>query len=165
MGGASAESPDVTNVSGGVNVQSDQVTVSGDMLGRDKIVQGDEIKGDKIVNYVQLDVQKLLDTLKQALPEDDPLPAHLVTALKDFQQYHTRLYEWKELHNVLNDVIFVFDARAGALVAAGRSKGQYSHRFRGQSEAHWRGVCQTGRRQFAGTGLGGRIVLDRGTVE
>jgi hypothetical protein len=50
-----------------------------------------------------------MDTLKQALPDNDPLPDRLVSALQDFRQFHTRLWEWKELHNALNEVIFVFD--------------------------------------------------------
>ncbi len=103
--------PSVSSVSGGVGVNGEQVSVGGDVTGRDKItqVQGDAVQGDKIVNLVQLDVQKLVETLKQALPDDDPLPAHLVRTLREFRDYHARLYEWKEVHNVLNDVIFVFD--------------------------------------------------------
>ena len=93
----------------GVDFKANQVTVGGDVTGRDKTVQGDEVRGDKIVNYMQLDVQKLVETLKQALPAGDPLPQNLIDTLKDFREFHTRLYEWKELHNVLNDVVFVFD--------------------------------------------------------
>lgn len=102
---------DPSSVSGGVGVTGDSVAVGGDVTGRDKItsVQGDAVQGDKIVNYVQLDVQKLMDTLKRALPDDDPLPANLVETLRNFQHFHARLFEWKEVHNVLNDVIFVFD--------------------------------------------------------
>lgn len=102
---------DPSSVSGAVGVTSDSVAVGGDVTGRDKItsVQGDAVQGDKIVNYVQLDVQKLMNTLKQALPDDDPLPANLVETLRNFQHFHARLFEWKEVHNVLNDVIFVFD--------------------------------------------------------
>ena len=67
------------------------------------------MQGDKIVNYVQLDVQKLMETLKQALPDDDPLPAELIGTLRSFRGFHAKLYEWKEVHKVLNDVLFVFD--------------------------------------------------------
>jgi hypothetical protein len=103
--------PSVSSVSGGVDVTGEQVSVGGDVTGRDKItsVQGDAVQGDKIVNYVQLDVQKLMETLKQALPDDDPLPANLAEMLRSFRGFHVRLFEWKEVHNVLNDVIFVFD--------------------------------------------------------
>ena len=103
--------PSVSSVSGGVGVTGEQVSVGGDVTGRDKItqVQGDAVQGDKIVNYVQLDVQKLMETLKQALPDDDPLPANLAEMLRNFRGFHARLFEWKEVHNVLNDVIFVFD--------------------------------------------------------
>lgn len=103
--------PSVANVSGGVGVTGELVAVGGDVTGRDKItqVQGDAVQGDKIVNYVQLDVQKLMETLKQALPDDDPLPAELIETLRSFRGFHAKLYEWKEVHNVLNDVLFVFD--------------------------------------------------------
>jgi hypothetical protein len=76
-------------------------------VGRDKNVT--TVQGDQINYAVQLDVQKLLDTLKQALPADDPLPASVLAMLQEFRTFHTRLWEWKELHNFLNDVIFVFD--------------------------------------------------------
>ena len=104
--GNPADSASVSNISGGVNLTSDQTRIGGDVVGRDKVTQ---VQGDQINNYIQLDLAKLVDTLKQALPENDPLPERLVNALQDFKQYHTRLWEWKELHNALNDVIFVFD--------------------------------------------------------
>ena len=96
-----------TNVDGGINVTSDRVNIDGDAVGRDKQVT--TVQGDQINSNVQLDVQKLVDTLKQALPDDDPLPANVLAMLREFRTYHTRLWEWKELHNALNDVIFVFD--------------------------------------------------------
>jgi len=95
-----------SNISGGINLTSDQTSIGGDVVGRDKVTQ---VQGDQINNYIQLDLAKLAETLKQALPDNDPLPDRLVNALQDFQRYHTRLWEWKELHNALNDVIFVFD--------------------------------------------------------
>ena len=95
-----------SNISGGVDLTGDQASIGGDVVGRDKVTQ---VQGDQINTYVQLDLAKLLETLKQALPANDPLPERLVNALRDFKQYPTRLWEWKELHNALNDVIFVFD--------------------------------------------------------
>ncbi len=95
---ASAANSSGSAVSGGVNLNSDQASIGGDVVGR-----------DKITNYIQLDLPKLLETLKQSLPENDPLPERLVSALQDFKQYHTLLWEWKELHNALNDVLFVLD--------------------------------------------------------
>lgn len=93
-------------VSGGINLTSDQANIGGDVVGRDKVTQ---VQGDQINNYIQLDVQKLVDTLKQALPDNDPMPDRLVTALQTFKLYHSRLWEFKELHNYLNDVVFVLD--------------------------------------------------------
>ena len=104
-----APTPPTPNVSGGVDLQADQVNITGDVTGRDKIIQGDEVRGNKIVYNYQLDVPKLVETLRQALPDGDPLPAHLLETLKGFKYFHSRLYEWKELHNAVNDVIFVFD--------------------------------------------------------
>ena len=95
-----------SNTSGGINLTSDQASIGGDVVGRDKVTQ---VQGDQINTYLQLDLAKLMETLQQALPADDPLPERLVNALRDFKRYHTRLWEWKELHNALNDVIFVFD--------------------------------------------------------
>lgn len=71
------------------------VTPGGDFVGRDKYVQ-----------YFQLDLDKLAETLRQALPPGDPLPRRLIEALQQFQYFHARLYEWKELHNCLNDVLY-----------------------------------------------------------
>ena len=96
----------VSNISGGINLTSDQANIGGDVVGRDKVTQ---VQGDLVNNYIQLDVQKLVDTLKQALPANDPLPDRLVAALQNFKHYHSRLWEFKELHNALNDVVFVLD--------------------------------------------------------
>ena len=100
------DSDNTTNVSGGINLTSDQANIGGDVVGRDKVTQ---VQGDQINNYLQLDVQKLVETLKQVLPANDPLPDRLAAALQDFKRYHARLWEFKELHNALNDVIFVLD--------------------------------------------------------
>lgn len=99
--------PANTNINGGINLTSDQASIGGDVVGRDKVVGGDEVHGDKIV--VQLDLAKVWGALKQALPENDPMPDRLVAALESFKQYHARLWEFKELHNALNDVVFVLD--------------------------------------------------------
>ena len=96
----------VSNISGGINLTSEQANIGGDAVGRDKVTQ---VQGDLVNNYIQLDVQKLVDTLKQALPANDPLPDRLVAALQNFKHYHSRLWEFKELHNYLNDVVFVLD--------------------------------------------------------
>jgi hypothetical protein len=98
--------PTGANTSGGINLTSDQANIGGDVVGRDKVTQ---VQGDLVNNYIQLDVQKLVDTLKQALPANDPLPDRLVAALQNFKHYHSRLWEFKELHNFLNDVVFVLD--------------------------------------------------------
>jgi len=83
-------------------------TGGGAYVGDDVSVQGGDFVGrDKIVNYYQLDIAKLMEVLRQALPEDDPMPQHLLETLEQFRAFHAQLYEWKELHNYLNDVLYV----------------------------------------------------------
>jgi hypothetical protein len=112
-----------TNVSGGINLTSDQANISGDVVGRDKVTQ---VQGDQINNYLQIDLAQLAATLKQALPDNDPLPDRLVAALQDFKRYHSRLWEFKELHSALNDVVFVLDqfAREVERLDAARQTGE-----------------------------------------
>ncbi len=96
-------------VEGSVHTQGGDM-VSGDKVGGDNVagdqIAGDHIAGDQIIQYFQLDVPRMMETLKQTLPEDDPLPARLMQALQRFQFFHTHLFEWKELHNALNDTIY-----------------------------------------------------------
>jgi len=101
-----ADPTSTTNVSGGINLTGDQANIGGDVVGRDKVTQ---VQGNQINTYLQIDLVQLAATLKQALPANDPLPDRLVAALQDFKQYHSRLWEFKELHNALNDVVFVLD--------------------------------------------------------
>lgn len=52
-----------------------------------------------------LNIPKVAEALQQALPADDPTPRQLVETLKGFEYYHSRLFEWKELHNYLNNIL------------------------------------------------------------
>lgn len=100
------------NTGGGDLVGSDKVM--GDKAGDDKIaagqVGGDLISGDKIVQYLQVDLPHLLNALHQSLPANDPAPAHLIRALRRFKDYHARLNDYKDLHNQLNDILFNYGA-------------------------------------------------------
>ncbi len=83
-------------------------TGGGAYVGDDVTVQGGDFVGrDKIVNYYQLDIAKLMEALRSALPADDPTPQHLLDTLEQFRAFHAQLYEWKELHNYLNDILYV----------------------------------------------------------
>ncbi len=83
-------------------------TNGGAYVGDDVSVQGGDFVGrDKIVNYYQLDLEKLMEALRAALPADDPTPQHLLETLEQFRTFHAQLYEWKELHNYLNDILYV----------------------------------------------------------
>ena len=83
-----------TQIGGNANVDG------GDFVARDKVIQN--------IQNVNFDIEKMVSALKQTLPEGDPTPQYLLDALKSFQHYHSLLYEWKELHNFLNDVLFMF---------------------------------------------------------
>ncbi|GAB4498229.1 MAG: hypothetical protein OHK0052_11270 [Anaerolineales bacterium] len=54
-----------------------------------------------------LDLPRLAEALKQVLPPNDPAPQNLLQGMQSFQQMHTHLYEWKELHNFVNDILYV----------------------------------------------------------
>lgn len=82
---------------GGTQIQGDASVQGGDFIARDKVIQN-----------INLDVEKLVRTLKQALPEGDPAPQYLLDTLKSFRNFHAALFEWKEVHNFLNDVLFMF---------------------------------------------------------
>jgi hypothetical protein len=94
------------------------VSVGGDVKDGNLIVgdgnrvqQGDIVARDKVIQNIQnvnFDIEKLVAALKESLPEGDPTPQYLLDALKSFQHYHASLHEWKELHNFLNDVLFMF---------------------------------------------------------
>ncbi len=66
---------------------------------------GDFVSGDKIVQNIQLDIPRLVAALRAALPSGDPAPQRLLEVLKSFQYYHTRLHEWKKLHNCMNNIL------------------------------------------------------------
>ena len=81
------------NTAGGTYLEGDAQTGGGDFVGRDKITQN-----------IQLDLGKLIETLQSALPDDDPMPRHLLETFRQFQFFHSHLFEWKELHNAVNDI-------------------------------------------------------------
>lgn len=69
---------------------------------------GTFVARDQYINY-QIDLNQLISALRQALPASDPAPERLLEALREFQRLHERLFEWKELHNYLNDVVITID--------------------------------------------------------
>jgi hypothetical protein len=100
------ENPSETSISVGGNVDDSNIIV-----GNSNVQNGDYVSRDKVIQHIQnvnFDIEKLIAGLKQSLPEGDPTPQYLLEALKSFQQYHASLHEWKELHNFLNDVLFMF---------------------------------------------------------
>lgn len=58
-----------------------------------------------------MNVDELVSALKQAFPKDDPRPEQLRKILRDFERIQSlqqSLYEWKELHNALDDILTAF---------------------------------------------------------
>jgi len=58
-----------------------------------------------------LNVEELVSALKGAFPKDDPRPEQLrkiLSAFEKFQRLQQALYEWKELHNALDDILTTF---------------------------------------------------------
>ncbi len=53
----------------------------------------------------KLNLRKVVSTLEQALPPNDPTAGQLKETLQRIQNFHNQLSEWKELHNYLNDVL------------------------------------------------------------
>ena len=99
--------PRETSISVGGDVKDGNLII-GD---GNRVQQGDTVAREKIIQNIQnvnFDIEKLVAALKQSLPEGDPTPQYLLDALKSFQHYHASLHEWKELHNFLNDVLFMF---------------------------------------------------------
>lgn len=78
-----------------VDIGGSVTTAGGDVVGRDKVVQG-------------LDVDELVEVLKRVLGRDDPRPEAFRQTIASFQAYHTALYEWKELHNCLDEILNAF---------------------------------------------------------
>jgi len=81
---------------GGAYANGNVQTGGGAFVGRDQYIQ-----------YNQLDVTQLTDALRQVFPDGDPAPELWTQALKDLRVHHTCLFEWKELHNFLNDILVV----------------------------------------------------------
>lgn len=126
---------------GGDLVGSDKIM--GDKAGDDKIVSdrvgGDIVSGDKVVQYLQIDLPRLMDALRQSLPENDPAPAYLINALRQFKDYHARLNDWKDLHNQLNDILFNYGSFSREIERLAVSHEDPEPRTIGM---HWRPVSQ-----------------------
>ena len=70
---------------------------------------GGDIAGGNI--YKGLNVDELVSALKEAFPKGDPRPEQLRKLLAEFekiQRLQQSLYEWKELHNALDDILTSF---------------------------------------------------------
>jgi len=70
---------------------------------------GGDIAGRDI--YKGLNIDELVSALKEAFPKDDPRPEQLRRILSEFEEFQRlqhSLYEWKELHNALDDILTSF---------------------------------------------------------
>ena len=87
------------------------IRAEGSYVGGNVRVEGGEFVGrDK---YVGLNIEELVAALQRAFPSGDTRPELLRQVLDEFQEYHAKLHEWKELHNALNRILDAFDQYAG----------------------------------------------------
>lgn len=70
-------------------------------------VDGHNIGGEQ--HFHGLNIQELIDALRQAFPPDDPRPEQFREVFNQFVDYHNRLYEWKELHNYFHQILSAYD--------------------------------------------------------
>ena len=74
-------------------------------VGKDGIMIGGSVSGNI---YKGLSAEELIAALKRAFPQDDPRPEQFRIVLGQFQIYHQALFEWKELHNLLDEILTSF---------------------------------------------------------
>lgn len=65
-----------------------------------------------------LDANELIIALKRAFPKNDPRPEQFRQVLEQFHNYHNSLYEWKELHNSLDNILSSFGQFSSAIQRA-----------------------------------------------
>ena len=92
------EEPPETRIGGSHVGGHVKVEDSGTFVGRDQ--------------FVGLNVEELVVALRRAFPAGDTRPEQLGQLLDEFRAYHSKLHEWKELHNYLNKIIDAFDQYA-----------------------------------------------------
>ena len=61
------------------------------------------------VIYKGINSDELISAFKRAFPKNDPRPEELRNALKELRKHHHKLYEWKELHNALDEILSAFE--------------------------------------------------------
>jgi len=66
---------------------------------------GDFVGGDKLIGFGPEQVAQIVKNLSPSYRD----PEKLDKALQKFQNYHKSLYEWKELHNLLDEIINSFN--------------------------------------------------------
>lgn len=95
------QGPSNINTGGGAAVGG-AASAGGDFVGRDKFTINLDLRDG-------VDLAKVLEVLKSALPGDDHTAEHLLSLVTDFSRLHTLLFACKELHNALNDIIVALD--------------------------------------------------------
>lgn len=85
---------------GGIDLKSDSAKISGsEIAGRDHI---EGIPGTE--------VNQIIETLLKHFPKGYlQNPDELDKTLGDFRRYHEQLHEYKELHNVINEILVAFE--------------------------------------------------------
>jgi hypothetical protein len=77
--------------------------------GSPNLEKGDFIGGDKNVGMRPDEVIQLVEAFSKHLTPHFRDPDLLDGALQKFQNYHQALYEWKELHNALDEILNAFN--------------------------------------------------------
>lgn len=88
-----------------INIEGD-VETSGDIVGGDKEVQGDEVANQfNIYLKGSYDLKNLFDELLKVRGKNDPTTLKILRSLREIKGLHNELQEWKELHNYLNIIL------------------------------------------------------------
>lgn len=68
---------------------------------------GGDIAG--VIYKEGINIDELANALKKVFPKNDPRPEQFRNSLEQLQKFHQTLFEWKELHNALDEIITSFD--------------------------------------------------------
>ena len=85
-------------------------------VGGDVSSGGGDVAG--IIYKHGLDTNELIAALTKAFPKNDPRPEQFRKVLEQFHGYHNSLYEWKELHNSLDNILSSFGQFSSAIQRA-----------------------------------------------
>src|SRR5574337_1243471 len=107
-----------SDASENIGVSASNSTVGGDVTGRDKIAAGANVvqaeAGAAVSISTGLTPEQVTDLIDVILRNFSRVPVSQLAdevdnTLHQFRTYHEQLYEWKELHNILSEILRTFD--------------------------------------------------------